>query len=64
MEEEEEYTEVVCDQDEAGHWYIYPKELKSEFDRLIEGDYDEFQAMFDEYSTGGCLSLVKLYIKN
>ena len=64
---EEFYSEVVAIQDDSGHWYVIPKELKNDF--YIDGDDEDFvdSGKFDnkygEYRTGGDLNLVQLYIK-
>lgn len=55
--------EVAVLQDESGHWYVVPKELESEFDRLYEegeAGENEFIEKFGQYATG-CLSTVKLF---
>lgn len=49
-------------EDEDGHWYTVPVELKNEFDRLLEGGEDcedEFNRIFSPYSVGGCPSRIE-----
>jgi hypothetical protein len=63
---------VVAMRDDSGHWYVIPKELQSEFSKLIEMslNYDdaaseqaelEFTDKFSKYRTGGDLNNVQLY---
>jgi len=58
---------VIAVQDDSGHWYVIPAELKSEFNKLVdcdEDDYDlqnEFMERFDQYRTGGDLNNTQLY---
>lgn len=60
---------VHVTQDESGHWYVIPVDLKEEFlDRLNvlmeENDPDleqGFDEKFGKYRTGGDLNLVQLY---
>lgn len=67
---------VKAVQDDNGHWYLIPNELKDEFNTLLEelcsedndfDDYDnlseKFDDLFSEYRTGGDLNLVQLYIE-
>lgn len=62
---------VKCIQDEACNWYVIPNELSDKFHELQELAYnegnheaeDEFIATFDQYSTGGCLNNIQLYVE-
>lgn len=61
-------TKVYCTQDESGHWYVMPLELKSKFIELLKrSEYEwnvveeEFNNTFSKYMTRGDLNLVQLY---
>lgn len=64
-----EYQKVYIAQDNDGHNYVLPYELKEQFDELLEeSDQSEeaesvFIDMFSGFMTGGSLDLVELYIK-
>jgi len=67
------YKRVVITQDDDGHSYIIPYEMKEEFidllNKLIECDYedaeilDEYVNKFEQYRTGGDINNIELYIK-
>jgi hypothetical protein len=60
----ESYKRVTVTQDDDGHWYIIPFELTEEFEEACErGDDNLINEKFWQYTTGGALSLVELYIK-
>lgn len=55
---------VYATQDESGHWYVIPYELKESFSSDLENvdDYDyDFDNIWGQYRTGGDLNLVNLY---
>lgn len=60
---------VIAQQDDAGHWYLVPNELKKEFIELnnkpdADDNYELFEAKFGQYRTGGDLNIVQLYIES
>lgn len=64
------FKAVYCTQDDCGHWYIVPLELKDQFNAYLDTDMDEdydlqeeFEEKFGKYRTGGDLNLEQLYIK-
>lgn len=56
---------VYAVQDDSGHWYIIPFEMKDDFFKMLnEGEPDEwdlFTEKYSKYMTGGDLNLVQLY---
>ena len=56
---------VYAVQDQDGHWYAIPDELKDDFFREEENgkedDYTYFEDKYSRYRTGGDLNLVQLY---
>jgi hypothetical protein len=56
---------VYPTQDESGHWYVLPYDLKDEFSKDGEDedfvDSGEFDSKWGQYMTGGALNLVPLY---
>lgn len=62
-------NKVYCTEDESGHWYIIPLELKGVFQNYmnaLEHDYDDglndnFEKQFSKYKTGGDLNNIQLY---
>lgn len=62
------YKRVYCVQDDSGHWYIIPYELKDKFFKMEQEankteEYNEFIKEFEQYMTGGDLNLIELYTK-
>lgn len=71
---EKELKRVYITQDDSGHDYVIPYELKDEFNELInkmasifEADaydlQDEFEDKFGEYATRGDINLIELYAR-
>lgn len=64
---QEEYIRVYPIQDESGHWYIIPFDIKHDFLRDLNNedmtDSGEFSEIYGEYMTGGDLNLIPLYKK-
>jgi hypothetical protein len=58
---------VYATQDEDGHWFVLPLELKYEFWKDLENedmvDSGDFADKWSKYMTGGALNLVQLYAK-
>lgn len=65
---------VYAVQDQEGHWYVIPYEMREEFFELDEKmgtenqvEFEEadekFNSLFSHYRTGGDLNLVALYAK-
>lgn len=56
---------VVAVQDDDGHWYVIPFEMKDEFhsdlDGLGDDNIDEWEDKYGKYMTGGDLNLIQLY---
>lgn len=57
---------VLALRDDAGHWYVIPKELREEWNRITDYSYqsdnwDEFEEKFGNYRTGGDLNNTQLY---
>lgn len=56
---------VYAIQDDSGHWYVIPLELKDEFNSDLDGLSDdniyEWEDKYSKYMTGGNLNLVQLY---
>lgn len=56
---------VAAGQDDSGHWYVIPAELKDQFYKDVEdeemADSGEFDEKYGEYMTGGDLNNVQLY---
>lgn len=52
-------------QDDDGHWYVIPFEMKDEFISDLEGlgddNYEEWEDKYSQYMTGGDLNNVQLY---
>lgn len=65
LNKQNSYQRVSIVQDDSSHWYVIPYEDHDEFQRLVEKEEDEqeFNDKFSQYSTGGCLSNIKLYQK-
>lgn len=68
MEHNAKLKKVAAVQDDSGHWYVIPADMKEEFHQLLEKvtdeDYDAqdaFNEKFSGYRTGGDLNLVQLY---
>lgn len=64
----EKFEKVYVSQDESGHWYVIPYDLKEEFDKdlfdddmVYNGDFDEKYA---EYRTNGDINNIQLYVLN
>lgn len=60
-----ELQKVVATRDEAGHWYVIPKDMREEFNRDSANeemcDSGEFDSKWGRYRTGGDLNLIQLY---
>lgn len=56
---------VYATQDDSGHWYVIPFEMKDKFNfELDNGEidqWDNFEMLFGQYRTGGDLNNVQLY---
>jgi len=52
-------------EDNDGHWYVIPAEMREEFDDLLENaeedDYEQFNDRFGKYATGGALDCTDIY---
>lgn len=64
-----EYQRVYITQDNDGHNYVIPYELRGQFNELLEESntsdmaQDIFNDMFSHFMTGGDVNLVELYQK-
>lgn len=65
MNGDENLVKVQAVQDDSGHWYVIPNELKDEFNSDSENwemcDSGEFDTKYGEYMTGGDLNLIQLW---
>lgn len=56
---------VYATEDDDGHWYVIPFEMKDEFLSDLEGLGDdniyEWEDKYSKYMTGGDLNLIPLY---
>jgi len=56
---------VYAVQDEEGHWYVIPFQLKDDFfkdeETGKEDDFAYFEDKYGQYRTGGDLNNVQLY---
>jgi len=56
---------VYVTQDESGHWYVIPFEMKDEFNSDLDGynddNYEEWEDKYSQYMTGGDLNNIQLY---
>lgn len=61
----ENFERVYVTQDESGHWYTIPYNLKEEFELYyyIE-DFNMFDEKYGKYRTNGDINNVQLFIKN
>ncbi len=71
---EKELKRVYITQDDDGHNYIIPYELKDEFSEMVDnmtkvhGEdmyelQDDFEKTFGQYATGGDINLIELYAR-
>lgn len=62
------FKKITATQDDSGHWYLIPIELKDEFILDSENeemaDNGEFGAKYGQYMTGGDLNLAQLYVED
>ncbi len=54
---------VYVTQDDSGHWYVIPYELKEQFNYDLENEDEDFDDKYGQYRTGGDINLIELYIK-
>lgn len=61
-----QFVKATAIQDQDGHWYVIPTEMKQDFlDMEERGHHDEYEAFnerFSQYLTGGDLNLTQLYV--
>lgn len=61
------YKKVKVVNDDDGHWFVIPNELKDSFYKDLDNesfvDSGGFGEKYGKYMTGGDLNLVQLYIK-